>query len=197
MTAVIFSYFAGLDLEGYHWCYRPGVSVGVIPTNDGLTCVFASVPPKRFHEELAADVEAGHARVLRECSADLAAAVARGTRAERFRGFPGILGYFRRSAGPGWALVGDAGYFKDPLTAHGMTDALVDAEHLARAAATGRDDALAAYERDRDDRALAFFECTDAIASFAWDLPTVQKLHLGLSDAMKREAAGVLALHGP
>ena len=43
----------------------------------------------------------------------------------------------RRAAaarGPGWALVGDAGSFKDPLTAHGITDALRDAELLARAA---------------------------------------------------------------
>ena len=35
--------------------------------------------------------------------------------------------------GPGWALVGDAGYFKDPITTHGITDALRDAELLSDA----------------------------------------------------------------
>ena len=43
----------------------------------------------------------------------------------------------RQAFGPGWALVGDAGYFKDPLTAHGISDALRDAELLANAAAGG------------------------------------------------------------
>ena len=48
------------------------------------------------------------------------------------RTFRGQPGYIRRSWGPGWALVGDAGYCKDPLSAHGLTDALRDAELLAR-----------------------------------------------------------------
>jgi len=193
-TAVIFNYFASLGLDGYHWYYRPGVSAGVIPTNDGLTCVFASLPPGRFHDELRFDVAAGHQQVLRECNGDLAAAVADARPSERYRGFPGLLGYMRQSWGPGWALVGDAGYFKDPLTAHGMTDALVDAEQLARAVIAGSDAALETYQRDRDERTLAFFEATDAIASFEWDLQSIQGLHRSLSEAMKREAAGVLAL---
>lgn len=58
---------------------------------------------------------------------------------------PGV-GFFRRAWGPGWALVGDAGYFKDPLTAHGITDALRDAELLARAILAGGDEALASYQ---------------------------------------------------
>ena len=32
--------------------------------------------------------------------------------------------YFRRSSGPGWALAGDSGHFKDPVTAQGIRDAL-------------------------------------------------------------------------
>jgi flavin-dependent dehydrogenase len=42
-----------------------------------------------------------------------------------------VPGYLRRAAGPGWALVGDTGYFKDPLTAHGISDAMRDAEFLS------------------------------------------------------------------
>lgn len=195
-TAVVFSYFANVGLDDYHWYYRPGVSAGAIATNDGLTCVFAAFPPQRF-EVLGRDVAAGHRDVLRECSAELAAAVERAERKERYRGFGGLLGYFRQSWGPGWALVGDAAYFKDPLTAHGMTDALVDAEHLARAVVVGSDEALAAYQQARDERSLTFFEVTDQIASFEWDLPAIKGLHKTLSEEMKREAAGVLALHRP
>jgi flavin-dependent dehydrogenase len=194
-TAVVFSYWSDTELAGYHWYYRPGVSAGAIATNDGLTCVFAAVPPKRFREEIRLDVAAGYRRVLEECGANLAAAIDGGHRAEKYRGFPGRVGYFRQSWGPGWALVGDAGYFKDPLTAHGMTDALIDAEFLARAVVKGSDRDLADYQRTRDNRARALFEATDAIASFDWDLTTVQDLHLSLSKATKHETAQLLELH--
>jgi 2-polyprenyl-6-methoxyphenol hydroxylase-like FAD-dependent oxidoreductase len=194
-TAIVFNYFAGIALDGYHWYYGPGVSIGAIPTNDELTCVFAAMPPARFAAS-ARDVAGAHAAVIRECNPEFHATLAGARAAERYRGFAGLVGYARQSHGPGWALVGDAAYFKDPLTAHGMTDALVDVEHLARAIASGGDAALAAYQRARDDRTRRFFELTDAIASFAWDMSSIRTLHLGLSEEMKRETAGVLALDG-
>ena len=61
---------------------------------------------------------------------------------------PAAKGFLRQAYGPGWALVGDAGYFKDPLTAHGITDALRDAELLANAAAAGTEAALRGLRRD-------------------------------------------------
>jgi 2-polyprenyl-6-methoxyphenol hydroxylase-like FAD-dependent oxidoreductase len=87
--------------------------------------------------------------------------------------------------------VGDAGYFKDPLTAHGITDAFRDAELLAQAVANRSDDALSEYQKTRDAIALGLFDVTDAIASFKWDLPEVMKLHRSLSDEMKREVAAM------
>jgi 2-polyprenyl-6-methoxyphenol hydroxylase-like FAD-dependent oxidoreductase len=93
----------------------------------------------------------------------------------------------RRSAGPGWALVGDAAYFKDPITAHGITDALIDAEGLANAVAAGTDLALADYEMRRNERALALFDITDRIASFAWTLEDARALHKQLAEEMARE----------
>ena len=91
----------------------------------------------------------------RRCSAACSRRCIRGSRrrsgAGRFVappvGFVGEPGFLRRAAGPGWALVGDAGYFKDPITAHGITDALRDAGLLAAAAAAGTDAALGGYER--------------------------------------------------
>ena len=102
-------------------------------------------------------------------------------------------GYLRRATGPGWALVGDAGYFKDPLSAHGITDALRDAELLARAiiaAATRggrRAVALAAYQATRDRLSERLFATTDAIASFTWDLDSIPVLLRQLSQAMSDE----------
>ena len=190
-TGVIFSYWADTGFDGYHWYYRPGVSAGAIPTNGGATCIFASVPQSRFHETLRRGADAGYRHVLRECGSDLAAIVERSQQVEKYRAFAGEVGFFRQSFGPGWALVGDAGYFKDPLTAHGITDALIDAELLAQAAATGTEAAFAGYQSARDTLAVEHFEVTDAIASFEWDLPKVQQLHRALSEEMKKESLEV------
>lgn len=190
-TGVVFGYFSGLDDDGYHWYYRPGVSVGLIPTNDRLSCVFASTPSPRFRDEIRLDPAAGFDRVLAECSPDLASVVAGASRVGQLRGFPGHVGFFRQSWGDGWALVGDAAYFKDPLTAHGITDALRDAELLAEAVADGGRAALASYQETRDAMAVGLFDVTDEIASFEWDLPAVKEMHLRLSEEMKREVAAL------
>ena len=100
----------------------------------------------------------------------------------------GERGFFRQPWGPGWALVGDAGYFKDPLTAHGISDALRDAELVARAVAAGTDDALANYQAERDRLSEKFFRLTDAVASFDWTQGEVQGLHRAMSNEMNREA---------
>ena len=112
-------------------------------------------------------------------------------------GFPGHPGYLRRPWGHGWALVGDAAYFKDPITAHGISDALRDAELLARAVARGGDGAaLAEYEATRDDLSVRLFELTDRIASVEWDNAELKALHQSLSDEMKREVSALVGLHG-
>jgi 2-polyprenyl-6-methoxyphenol hydroxylase-like FAD-dependent oxidoreductase len=190
-TSVVFSYWSGTGFDGYHWYYNPGVSAGVIPTNDGLTCIFASVPQSRFHERMRLGTDAGYRQVLTECGADLAVVVERSERVEKYRGFSGEIGFFRQSFGPGWALVGDAGYFKDPLTAHGITDAFIDADLLAQAVAAGTEAAFAGYQTARDQLAVKHFDVTDAIASFEWDLSRVQQLHRALSDEMKKESLEV------
>jgi flavin-dependent dehydrogenase len=191
MSSVIYTRARGLDFEGYHWFYAPRVSVGVIPTNDGETLVFAAATRQRFMRELRFDLAAGFDNVLQETSPSLRPAMRRAA-AGSFRGFAGHQGFLRPAWGPGWALVGDAGYFKDPITAHGITDALRDAELLARAVLTGTDEALVAYQTVRDQLSERLFTITDEIASFAWDLPRLQVLHKALSDEMAREVSHVL-----
>jgi 2-polyprenyl-6-methoxyphenol hydroxylase-like FAD-dependent oxidoreductase len=186
-AANVFGYWSGLPVDGYRWYYAPGMSVGTIPTNDGLTCVFASVPASRFAELFREDIRSGYELVLRATGHDLVSGLQAAVLVGSLHGFPGQIGFVRRSAGPGWALVGDAAYFKDPITAHGITDALIDAEGLANAVAAGTDHALADYEMRRNERALALFDITDRIASFAWTLEGARALHKRLAEEMARE----------
>ena len=65
--------------------------------------------------------------------------------------------FFRRAAGAGWALVGDAGLFKDPSPGLGITDALRDARALANAIIAGGDAAIERYWRERDVASLPLF----------------------------------------
>ena len=87
-----------------------------------------------------------------------------------------------------------AGYFKDPITAHGITDASRDAELLARAVVRGSDEALSDYQAVRDELSLPLFQITDEIASYEWDLDTVKKLHVQMSSEMNREVKALVHL---
>ncbi|MDP2578244.1 MAG: NAD(P)/FAD-dependent oxidoreductase [Candidatus Palauibacterales bacterium] len=186
-AASIYGYRKGLGLAGYHWFYIVGASVGSIPTNDGDTCVFILLPPTRFENDRHQGLEALYHKLLSEVSPALASEVASSEGSGKLRAFAGATGFLRRSAGPGWALVGDAGYFKDPITAHGITDALRDAELLARAVVEGGDDALAGYQATRDDLVKGLLDVTDRISSFEWDLDEVKEHHFTLSREMKAE----------
>jgi 2-polyprenyl-6-methoxyphenol hydroxylase-like FAD-dependent oxidoreductase len=99
----------------------------------------------------------------------------------------------RRSWGPGWALVGDAGYYKDPITAHGITDALRDAELLTHAIVSGtgsRADtqrAMAAYQATRDGLSLSLWGATEEVAGYAWDAARARTLMRAVSASMSDE----------
>jgi flavin-dependent dehydrogenase len=149
------------------------------------------LPAAHFSGGISADVRAGFATLLSKISPALAAATAGTRQVGPYRAFAGVAGFMREAAGPGWALVGDAGYFKDPLTAHGITDALRDAELLANAAVGGSAAGWRQYGEERNDLSLGLFETTNAIASFEWDLVTVRPLHRRLKEAMKQEVAAI------
>jgi flavin-dependent dehydrogenase len=121
--------------------------------------------------------------------------VAAATQTARFRGFAGIRGYYRRPWGDGWALVGDAGYFRDPITTHGITDAFRDAELLARA--VSGQSSLPEYERTRDRVSRDLFEVTDRIASYRWTQDELRRDLREVSKAMKAEVDLILSLDAP
>jgi flavin-dependent dehydrogenase len=195
-SAVVYGYWSDVDTSGYEWIFRPNACAGVIPTNDGLACVFAASNPGRIGRG------GRHvlASVLAEASPETAARVQVGIAPTGVRTFTGHPGFMRRAWGPGWALVGDAGYWKDPLTAHGLTDAMRDAELLARAvvaSASGEateHEALAGYQAARDRLSLPLFKLTDTIAAQRWTDAEIGGLLLQLSAAMADEVDTLAAL---
>lgn len=192
-SAVVYGYWSELETDGYEWIFRPGAMGGVIPTNDGQACVFAAATPRR--------IGAGGMAVLRDviadADADLAARLAAAREPAGLRTFGGRAGFVRRAWGPGWVLVGDAGYWKDPMSAHGLTDALRDAELLARAIVTGGDGALAGYQATRDHLSAELFATTDAIAAQRWTSDEIGGLLKRLSKAMADEVEHLTALDPP
>jgi len=112
----------------------------------------------------------------------LAERLATGERADRFYGIGDLPFYYRKPFGPGWALVGDAGYHKDPITAQGISDAFRDSDLLADALDAGftgtrpLDEALADYERARNEATRGLYELTYEFASLAPPAPEQQAL---------------------
>jgi 2-polyprenyl-6-methoxyphenol hydroxylase-like FAD-dependent oxidoreductase len=174
-SAFVYGYFQDLPGAGYEWFYRPGVSAGAIPTNDGLSCAFVGAPPARL-ARLVEDGGPGNAFRVLAGEFALGGRLLGADGVGRLRYMRGMPGYLRRSSGPGWALVGDAGYWKDPMSVHGMTDAFRDAELLTRAAVAAPDagpaqrEALAEYESVWDAMALPMLDVTERLASYDWDV---------------------------
>ena len=195
--AIIYGYVSGLDNRGYEFFYNPGVAGGVIPTNGDVSCVFVGMPDARFHQSHASDIHAAFATLMPEISLDLAARVRSGALESRLRSYPGVAGYQRWPSGDGWALVGDASYHRDPLSARGISDALRDAELLAQAivdglgADGGRRGALRRslenYRVVRNRLSHHLFTAADAIASYEWDLDTIPVLLRSLAAAQADE----------
>lgn len=180
----IFAYADAPDIAGYHWHFEADASAGAIPTHDGQALIFASASTARFDAELRHDLAASRMAILRAVAPDLAerAAVGDTGRVRAFRGVPGLL---RQPFGPGWMLVGDAGFFRDPATSHGISDAFRDAEGAARAVLAGTSAALRHFRDERDAIARPVMEATEAIASFDWRLSELGDRHQRFSEAMK------------
>ncbi|HPG21940.1 MAG TPA: FAD-dependent monooxygenase [Amaricoccus sp.] len=187
-AATVYGYFPGIENRGYRLYFGDGVSAGAFPTNDGLHCVFATCPSAAYGRHFAADTRRGMAAILAGFDSGIAESV-QAAPAERLRRFPGAPGHLRARAGRGWALAGDAAFFKDPATAHGITDALMDAHALSRAVT--RDGRPDAYGPARHAQSVPLFAVTQRIASFGWGFDALKALHETLSACMKSESAAV------
>jgi 2-polyprenyl-6-methoxyphenol hydroxylase-like FAD-dependent oxidoreductase len=180
LTCAYYSYWSDLPLEGAELYPRPGQMIAIGPTNDNLTSITIGWPNAEFHQ-VRTDIE-GHFMRAIDRVPSLAERVRSAKRSERFVGTADLPFFFRKPYGPGWALVGDAGYHKDSLTAQGITDSFRDAELLSAAIDAGLssrrplDAALADYEQRRNQAALPIYEFTYQLASLAPPTPEMQQL---------------------
>ena len=202
-SAVRYAYVRGLDVPGYEWGYGNGAAAGLIPTDDGEHCVFVATSPHRMRTlRLGRSPDEVLHRLVGLAAPDLLGPLGEARRVSRHHGWAGAPGFRRQPWGPGWVLVGDAGYYKDPIGSHGITDALRDAELAARAlldALGGRDEgvALTDFHRVRDGVSQELLDVTDEIASYVWDTTEVQRLLRRLSAAMTGEVELLESLPTP
>jgi flavin-dependent dehydrogenase len=174
-----YTYFSGFPVDGFEIVVRPDRGWAALPTNDGLTLLVVGWPSAEANA-YKADVEANYLKTL-ELAPDVADRVRSATREDRFYG-ASVPNFFRKPFGPGWALVGDAGYNKDPITAQGISDAFHDAELCATAideAFDGRSslvDVMSRYHHTRDERAMPIYEFTTQLATLEPPPPEMQQL---------------------
>lgn len=187
LTCSYFSYWSGIDLTQVELYPRERTMVVADPTNDGLTMVVVAWQAKEFGR-VRSNIENEFMRVLDEQVPELAAKVRAGERAERFLGTGYIPNFFRKAYGSGWALVGDAGYHKDPITAQGITNGFSHAELLFRAIDEGLSGrrpinaALADYEYKRNAEVMEMYDYTCQLASFEPPPPEFRPLLAAIRD---------------
>lgn len=176
-SATFYTYAQGFPSDTYQFHVGDGCLAGVFPTNDGDGCAWICLPSQEAQPILRAGSARGDAlrNELRRRAPFLAEQLAHGL-TSTVKGAVGLPMIVRDVAGPGWALVGDAAYHRDPVTGHGITDALRDAELLATAAhewlsIAPLDDsverrAMGSYQRARDASIADVFAITDALTKY-------------------------------
>ncbi len=181
-----FSYWSGVPMAGLEVYRGDRVAIFCAPTHDDLVCSSTGWPRDEL-PALRRDVEGSVMRAF-EQAPTLVERVRAARREERFGGMADLPNFFRRPFGPGWALVGDAGYHKDPYMAHGISDAFADAALLAEAlddGLTGRrsfESALGDYERARNQRVTEYYKLNCRLARLEPPTPNELALRAALRD---------------
>jgi 2-polyprenyl-6-methoxyphenol hydroxylase-like FAD-dependent oxidoreductase len=184
ITTNYYTYYSGFEADDLEEYVRDFQAVGCFPTHGGLTLIAVLWPSRRF-QEIRTDIE-GHVRKVLESTPTVKERLQAARREEKWVGTAGVPNYFRRPFGPGWALVGDAAYDKDPITAQGISDAFLDADALATALDDGwsgrraLDDALAEHQARRDERVKPMYDFTCQLATLEPPPPPMQQLFAAL-----------------
>jgi 2-polyprenyl-6-methoxyphenol hydroxylase-like FAD-dependent oxidoreductase len=180
--AMYYAYWSNLPSGGFDTFIRAEHRRGwaAIPTHDDLTVLPFGWPVEEFHANRG-DIEGNFLKAM-ELAPEFAERIRGATRESKFIGSAELPGYFRKPYGPGWALVGDAGYHKNPITAMGINDAFRDAELVARAIdddIAGRrpyEEGMRDYQEIRDREAGPVYEFTDEFAQLQPPPPELQQL---------------------
>jgi flavin-dependent dehydrogenase len=180
LNAGYYSYWSGLPVgEQFQIHIRPGRAFAAAPTHNDLTLIIGGWPYAEFATNKD-DVEGNFMKMI-GLVPEFAERVRGATREAPFTGVP-LPNYFHKPYGPGWALVGDAGYIKDAITAQGITDAFIDAERIGKALdetftmTRSYDEAMNEYQQTRDKHAMPIFEMTCQLATLGPPPPEMQQL---------------------
>jgi 2-polyprenyl-6-methoxyphenol hydroxylase-like FAD-dependent oxidoreductase len=198
-----YTYWSDLPMNGRFEVYiRENRAFAAWPTNDDLTVVIGGWPMAEL-EANRTDIEGNYLKML-ELAPDFADRMRGATRRERYVG-TAVPNYFRRPFGPGWALVGDAGYNRDFITGQGIHDAFRDAELCVTAldeawrGVRGYDDAMGTYQSARDAQVLPMYHLTTDLATLQPPPPDLQRLLAAMAgnqaamDGFAQVNAGVLS----
>jgi flavin-dependent dehydrogenase len=198
--AVQYAYYAGIPWSGIEFFVAPRSFAGVFPTHGGQACIWVCTPSadaRAVRRRTGSRVEAFD-QLLERSAPQLAGRLRQARRSSPVQGLLRQPNQLRQAVGPGWALVGDAGYYRDAVTAYGISDAFHHAELLAVALDQALGDAaeeaaaLAGYQRQRDQALREVFALTCRLAAYP-PVPTFIELQKQLSAAIDREAAALAA----
>ncbi len=174
-----YTYWSDLPVDGMQTVIRPDRGWAAMPTNDGLTLLVVGWPNSESRA-FKSDVEGNYLKTL-ELVPEVAQRVRHATREAPFAG-GAAPNYFRTPHGPGWVLVGDAGYSKDSITAQGISDSFLDAERVTAALSAVFEHGHAfaptmnAHQQARDAHALPIYEFTTQLATLEGPPPEMQQL---------------------
>ena len=186
----VYGYYADVDVHQNELAFGGGHAALAFPTNGDLVCVAACVRSEELRMLLAGG-DAAALEVVGFASPRLREAVAAGRRVSRSFAFRPLDNVRRVPFGPGWALVGDAGAYRDPITGQGIADAFVSAQLLADAAIAGLggreplEGALAAYHRRRDELTQDAYEVACELSHYDWEDDQLLATLLRYRDAVK------------
>jgi flavin-dependent dehydrogenase len=198
--AAQYAYYAGIPWGGFEFFVAERSLAGVFPTHDGQACIWVCTPSadaKAVRRRTGSREEAFE-QLLQGSAPPLAERLRQARRTSPVQGMLRQPNQLRQAFGPGWALVGDAGYHRDAVTAYGISDAFRDAELLAVALdqALGADAegtaALARYQQQRDQALREIFELTCRLAAYP-PVPTFIELQKQLGAAIDTQAAALAA----
>jgi flavin-dependent dehydrogenase len=198
LGATHYAYYTGLAWSATELYVGDRAFSGVFPTHDGQACIWVCMPTGDAEalRRTGRTLDESFDMMLERAAPDLATRLRAAHRTSGARGALRLPNHVRQAVGPGWGLVGDAGYHRDPITGHGISDAFRDAELLAIAVDGAlRGDvteaaALAGYQATRDRMLVDVFDITCALTEF----PPPQRfleLHRELGRAVDTEAAAL------
>jgi flavin-dependent dehydrogenase len=198
--AAQYAYYAGIPWAGMEFYVAERSFAGVFPTHDGQACIWVGTPSAdaKAARRRAGSREEAFGELLARSAPQLAERLRHARRASPVQGMLRQPNQVRQAFGPGWALVGDAGYHRDAITAHGISDAFRDAEFLAVAldqvlsAGAEESTALARYQQQRDQALGEIFDITCRLAAYP-PVPAFTELQKQLSAAIDKQAAALAA----